>query len=167
MEAVQAVSKNLLAPLPLLLDHGDAPLQVERQLLARSKKALLLCAGVAVQAFDTEMAEQQEVLGVLADMAIAIYAAESALLRTLKHLESHHGNADQLRLDITRAWCRALPEQIERLGSTVLAVAAEGDALHTPLAALKKLTRATPINSVALKRRIAAAAIEAERYPLG
>jgi alkylation response protein AidB-like acyl-CoA dehydrogenase len=167
MEAVQAVSNNLLAPLPLLHDDGDAPLQAERQLLERSKKALLLCAGVAVQAFDTEMAEQQEVLGVLADMAIAIYAAECTLLRTLKYLASHNGNAAPLRLDITRTWCRALPEQIERLGSTVLAAAAEGDALHTPLAALKKLTRSTPINSVTLRRRIAAVAIEAERYPLG
>jgi len=165
MEAVQQVSSNLLAPLPPLQDNGDMPLHGERQLLERGKTALLLCAGVAVQTFDTEIAEQQEVLGLLADMSIALYAAESALLRTLKHLTS--GTSDQLRLDITRAWCSALPETIERLGSTVLAAAVEGDALHIPLAALRKLTRVTPMNRVALKRRIATAAIESERYPLG
>jgi alkylation response protein AidB-like acyl-CoA dehydrogenase len=165
MEAVQQVSSNLLAPLPPLQDNGDTPLHVERQLLERGKTALLLCAGVAVQTFDTEIAEQQEVLGLLADMTIALYAAESALLRTLKHLTS--GTSEQLRLDITRAWCNALPETIERLGSAVLAAAVEGDALHIPLAALRKLTRATPMNRVALKRRIATAAIESERYPLG
>jgi hypothetical protein len=103
----------------------------------------------------------------LADMTIALYAAECTLLRTLKHLTSGTEASNQLRLDITRAWCRALPETIERLGSSVLAAAVEGDALHLPLAALRKLTRVTPINRVALKRQIAAAAIESERYPLG
>jgi hypothetical protein len=42
----------------------------------------------------------------------------------------------------------------------------EGDALTTPLAALKKLTRVTPVNTVAMKRRVAALMIDAERYPL-
>ena len=60
-----------------------------------------------------------------------------------------------------------LPAKIERLGSTTLAASAEGDTLSTTLAALRKLTRATPVNSVALKRRVAAATIEVERYPLG
>jgi hypothetical protein len=35
-----------------------------------------------------------------------------------------------------------------------------------PLAALKKLTRVTPVNGVVLKRQVATAIIEAERYPL-
>jgi hypothetical protein len=49
----------------------------------------------------------------------------------------------------------------------VLAATVEGDALSTQLAALKKFTRALPYNSIALKRRIAAAAIAAQGYPLG
>ncbi len=166
MEAVQQVSSNLLAPLPPLLESDESPLQVEQQLIERGKRVLLLCAGVAVQRFDQELAEQQEVLACLADMAIEIYAAECALLRTLKHLGNSNDTAD-LRLDMTRAWCRTLPAKIERLGSTTLAASAEGDTLSTTLAALRKLTRATPVNSVALKRRVAAATIEVERYPLG
>jgi hypothetical protein len=74
----------------------------------------------------------------IADMAIEIYGAESALLRTLKCLSSAAGDPDGFRLDVTRAWCRALPEKIERLGASTLAAAVEGDALTTPLAALKK-----------------------------
>ncbi len=166
MEAVQQVSSNLLAPLPPLVESDESPLQVEQQLIERGKRVLLLCAGVAVQRFDQELAEQQEVLACLADMAIEIYAAECALLRTLKHLGNSNDTAD-LRLDMTRAWCRTLPAKIERLGSTTLAASAEGDTLSTTLAALRKLTRATPVNSVALKRRVAAATIEVARYPLG
>lgn len=167
LEAVQQVSKNLLAPLPLLREGTDDSLQVEQQLLARGKHALLLCAGTAVQTFQTHLAEQQEILGYVADMIIAVYAAESVLLRTLKHLQQTKHAADRLWLDLARGWCRQLPETLDRLGSAVLAAAVEGDMLHTQLAAVKKLTRSVPCNSVALKRRVAAVALEAERYPLG
>jgi hypothetical protein len=88
------------------------------------------------------------------------------LLRTLKCLSSEAGDPEGFRLDVTRAWCRALPEKIERLGASTLAAAVAGDALTTPLAALKKLTRVTPVNTVAMKRRVAAIMIDAERYPL-
>jgi alkylation response protein AidB-like acyl-CoA dehydrogenase len=167
LEAVQQVSKNLLAPLPLLRDGDPTSLHVEQQLLERCKQALLLCAGTAAQAFQTHIAEQQEVLGAIADMVIEVFAAESVLLRTLKQLQHVKQESDHLWLDLAHGWCRRLPETIERLGSAVLAAAVEGDMLHTQLAALKKLTRWVPYNSVALKRRVAAAALEVERYPLG
>jgi hypothetical protein len=166
MDAVQQVVGNLLAPLSPLTERDDNPLQLEQQIIERCKQAALLCAGISVQTFQQELAEQQEVLGFIADMAIELYAAESALLRTLKYLNSGAHQASPLRLDITRSWCRELPEKIERLGIKALAASVEGDALATPLAALKKLTRVTPLNGVTLKRSVAAATIEAERYPL-
>ncbi len=165
METVQQVAGNLLAPLTPLTDSEDHPLQLEWQLLERCKQAALLCAGVGVQRFQEELAEQQEVLGFIADMVIELYAAESALLRTLKSQDRDDDSASVFRLHMTRVWCRELPEKIERLGARILAASAEGDALTTPLAALKKLTRVVPTNSVALKRDVAATMIEAERYP--
>jgi alkylation response protein AidB-like acyl-CoA dehydrogenase len=167
IEAVQQVAGNLLAPLPPLPASAATSLDVEQQLLARAKHALLLCAGVAVQRFEQAIAEEQEVLGNLADMAIEIYAAESAWLRTRKYLDGNDESAAQLRLAMTRAWCSDLPAKMLCYGSTILAASAAGDALHTPLAALRKLTRATPINSVALRRQVAAITLESERYPLG
>ncbi len=167
MEAVQQVAKNLLAPLPPLRDSDEASLQVEQQSIERCKQAWLMCAGTAVQRFEKDIAEQQEILGLVADMAIDIYAAESALLRTLKGIQARDGSPDQLRLDLARGCCRALPGKIERMGSILLAAAAQGDMLSTQLAALKKLTRTPPYDLIALQRRVAAVAIEAERYPLG
>lgn len=166
MEAVQQVTSHILAPLPLLTDRDDDPFYVERQLVERAKQAALLCAGVAVQHYQQELAEQQEILGMIADMAIEIYSAESAVLRALKCSAPGNGEADDFRLDATRAWCRDLPGKIERLGTATLAAAAAGDGLTTPLAALKKLTRVTPINAIAIKRRVAATMIATERYPL-
>ncbi len=166
MEAVQQVAGNLLAPLLPLTESADHPLQLEQKMIECCKQAALLCAGISVQRFEQALAEQQEILGFIADMAIELYAAESALLRTLKFLASGDHDSSALRVDITRAWCRELPEKIERLGTKALAASTEGDALATPLAALKKLTRVTPVNGVALKRSVAASMIEAERYPL-
>jgi len=166
MEAVQQVAGNLLAPVAPLTESDDHPLQLDQQMVERCKQAALLCAGTSVQTFQQELAEQQEILGLIADMAIELYAAESALLRTLKYLDSGDHRSSALRLAMTRSWCRELPEKIERLGAKALAASVEGDALATSLAALKKLTRVTPVNGVTLKRQVAAAIIEAERYPL-
>jgi alkylation response protein AidB-like acyl-CoA dehydrogenase len=166
MDAVQQVVGNLLAPLAPLAASDDQPLQLEQQMLVRCKQATLLCAGISVQTFQQELAEQQEILGLIADMAIELYAAESALLRTLKYLNGGDAKSGTLRLDMTRSWCRELPDKIERLGTNALAASVEGDALAMPLAALKKLTRVTPVNGVVLKRQVATAIIEAERYPL-
>jgi alkylation response protein AidB-like acyl-CoA dehydrogenase len=167
LPAVQAVAKNLLAPLAPLRESVDAPLLVEQHMLARCKQAVLLSAGSAAQTFQTALAEQQEILALIADMVIDVYASESVLLRTLKHLQEAASETDAFRLDVTRAWCRGLSERIEHMGSAILAATVEGDGLSTQLAGLKKLTRSVPYNTVAVKRRIAAAAIEAERYPLG
>lgn len=166
MEAVEQVTRQLLAPLPRLIDRDDDPLYAERQFIERAKQAALLCAGVAVQRYQQQLAEQQEILGMIADMAIDIYTAESAMLRTLKCHAMDILQPDNFRLDATRAWCRALPGKIERQGAAILAAAADGDALTTQLAALKKLTRVIPVNTVALQRRVAATVIETEGYPL-
>lgn len=166
IEAAQRMSQQVLAPLPPLRDHPAAPLQVEQQLLARGKQATLLCAGTAVQSWRDALAEQQEVLAWIADMVMEIYAAESVLLRTLKHATQAANEREQLCLEMARDWCRTLPEKIAHRGSLVLAACVEGDALDTQLAALKKFTRTLPYNRVALTRRVAAAAIAMERYPL-
>jgi alkylation response protein AidB-like acyl-CoA dehydrogenase len=166
LQAAQQMSGTVFAPLPALGVSNGASLQVEQQLLARGKQALLLCAGTAVQHFQRDLPEQQEALGLIADMTIAIYAAESALLRTLKHVQEGHGADAQLRLDITRAWCHELPERLAHLGRTLLAATSEGDTLSTHLAVLHKLTRATPPNTIALRRHVAEAALAMERYPL-
>ena len=105
MQAVQHVAGNLLAPLPPLPAGDETSLDVEQQLIERAKHALLLCAGVAVQRFEQALAEQQEILGSLADMAIEIYAAESALLRTMKYLDGNDESTAPFRLAMTHAWC--------------------------------------------------------------
>src|SRR5262249_19564899 len=61
MQAAQQMSGTVFAPLAPLAASDPASLQVEQQLLERSKQALLLCAGTAVQRFQRELEEQQEI----------------------------------------------------------------------------------------------------------
>ena len=54
--------------------------------------------------------------------------------------------------------------RIEQLAKECLAAAEEGDTLRTMLALVRKLTRFQPINTLAIKKEIAAKIIDAERY---
>ena len=56
--------------------------------------------------------------------------------------------------------------QIEAWGRAALAATLEGDELRTMLAALKRFTKYTPVNTVKLRRAIAARVIQGEKYPL-
>jgi hypothetical protein len=44
---------------------------------------------------------------------------------------------------------------------------AEGDTLRTLLAALRRILKVTPVNTVALRRTLADAAVAEGKYPLG
>ena len=55
--------------------------------------------------------------------------------------------------------------RVEGFARQAFAAIAEGDTLRTQLSALKKLTRFTPVNTIALRREIADAVIKVGRYP--
>jgi hypothetical protein len=54
---------------------------------------------------------------------------------------------------------------VEGFAKQAFAAIAEGDILRTQLSALKKLTRFTPVNTIALRREIADSVIKMGRYP--
>ncbi|HEX8116532.1 MAG TPA: acyl-CoA dehydrogenase family protein, partial [Pyrinomonadaceae bacterium] len=60
----------------------------ERDLLARAKRLILFTLGLAREAYGERLAEEQEVLGHVADVTAEVYALESALLRTEKLVAS-------------------------------------------------------------------------------
>ena len=55
--------------------------------------------------------------------------------------------------------------RVEIAARTALAAMAEGDTLRTLLAALRRLLKATPVNTVALRREIADAVVARAGYP--
>src|SRR6266481_349912 len=62
----------------------EGTLAAERTMTVNAKKATLMLAGAAVQKYMTGLAEQQEILGALADMVMETFAMDSVVLRTQK-----------------------------------------------------------------------------------
>jgi alkylation response protein AidB-like acyl-CoA dehydrogenase len=137
-------------------------LGVESHLVEMAKKVFLFVGGTAVQKYMQSLKEEQEILSRLADMIIEIYAMESALLRAKKALTK--GSNAKLKISMVAAYTREAMARIEGYAKEVLAAMEEGDTLRTQLAVLRKLTRFQPINTKTLKRSIAAAVIDSEKY---
>jgi phosphoglucomutase len=89
---------------------------------------------------------------------------ESAILRT-KKMAAAQGEASTAHyVEMTRVFCNDAIERIEADAKNTLAAMAEGDELRTLLAALRRFTKMTPMNTVAARQKIAKAMIEANRY---
>jgi alkylation response protein AidB-like acyl-CoA dehydrogenase len=144
----------------------DGFLAAEARLGAGAKKVALMCLGVAVQKFQQELTEQQEILGHFADIAMETYALESAVIRTQKRAAAQGEERTRLAEAAVQAFAQEAMDRIESSARTLLAAVEEGDSLRTLLAALKRFTRRETPNTIALRRQIAEAAIEAGGYSL-
>jgi len=142
----------------------ESPLATEARLVEQAKKAYLLVAGSAVQRYMQALAEEQEIVGVLSNLAMEIYAMESALLRTQKNI-TRSGDVDSSACDATRVYLYEALDRIDSDARGALARIAEGDTLRTQLALLRRFLRRTPPDVIELRRRLADRALELNRYP--
>ncbi len=145
---------------------GDGFLAAEAGMVAGAKKIALMCLGLAAQRYGARLADEQEVLGHFADIAMETYALESALLRAQKHAErSSDAAGTALQAAAVRCYAQDALDQISASGRRLLAALHEGDTLQTYLSALERFSKRETPNTVALRRQVAAAAIESGRYP--
>jgi alkylation response protein AidB-like acyl-CoA dehydrogenase len=167
---LMAAGKKVLDELmsgPSLSSAGAAPeaLGAETAGGAASKKTFLFAAGVAVQKFMDKLAEEQEVAGALSDIVMDVYAMESTLLRTKKILAGKAAAKADTHVAATRVFISDALDRVEKSARTVLAASAAGDTLRTELAMLRRLLKREPVDAIALRRQVAQAVIEANRYP--
>jgi hypothetical protein len=111
-----------------------------------------------------KLADQQEILMGIADIIMDTYAMESAILRTQKLAAAEGEEAAARYIDITRVFCNDAVERIEARAKNTLAAMSEGDELRTLLAALRRFTKMTPMNTVMARQRVADVVIEANKY---
>ncbi|MED3662358.1 acyl-CoA dehydrogenase family protein [Ureibacillus terrenus] len=160
------VAQNLQQELLMLMPEevGDAPLEQEKYLLKNAKKIGILAAGVAAQRFGTKLEEEQEVLVNIANIAILIYAMESAILRTAKAIERDGLEKAKQKLLYTQIFCQEAFAEIEKEAKETIIASVEGDNQRITLSALRKLTRHNPYNLILKKREAAERLIAAEKY---
>jgi alkylation response protein AidB-like acyl-CoA dehydrogenase len=132
--------------------------------LAQAKKIFLLAAGAAVEKFREHLAEQQEIVAALANVVMDVYAMESSLRRAQKAAASR-GEAPGVMGDAARAFIYDAMDRVEKEARTALAATAEGDMLLTQLAVLRRFAKHSPLDTIALRRRVADAVLAQHRYP--
>ncbi|NQF15122.1 acyl-CoA dehydrogenase [Brevibacillus sp. HB1.3] len=162
MQAASSLQADLMSYYPEEIE--DAPLAMEKHLINITRKIILMVAGSALMKYQQEMSKEQELLAFAADMLIELYAMDSIVKRTEKAMEANGIEAEQQKLEMTAVYVHEAFDRIEGWAKEALAAMEEGDELRLRLSILKKLTRRTPINTVALKRSIADRVIEAGAY---
>jgi alkylation response protein AidB-like acyl-CoA dehydrogenase len=163
-QKAMALAEEITAPAAPDVEEGF--LSTETRLLAGTKKVALMTLGLAVQKFGQDIQEQQEIMGLFADIAMEVYALESALLRTRKRAAAQGEAAAELAAAALRCFAQDALDRVEASARRLLSAVEEGDTLRTMLAALRRFTRREALDTVALRRRVADAAIERGGYPL-
>src|SRR5687767_901239 len=164
LPAAQALMDEILAPPMMGFDDDEQVLAAEHKLAANAKKVALMTLGTAAQKYMMKLGDQQEVLMGIADIIIDTYAMECAILRAQKMVAAQGEAAVERYIDMTRVFCNDAVERVEARAKNTLAAMAEGDELRTLLAALRRFTKLTPMNTVVARQRIADVMIQANRY---
>jgi hypothetical protein len=164
LAAAQKLAGELLTLRPKV-ESDDGKLTLQREMVDIAKKISLLVTGAAVQKYMMKLADEQELLGLISDMVIQVYAMESGLLRAMKTMEKYGDERSDIQAAMVKVFVNDAFDKLETFARKGFAAIAEGDILRTQLSALKKLSRFTPVNTIALRRKIADYTIKAGKYP--
>lgn len=144
-------------------DEDDAPFAAEHKAIANFKKAILMCAGAAVQKLMMKIEGEQEVLMYLADMLNETFMAESMLLRTIKMTDQGHASAD-LAHKATQVFISDAADRINHAGKNAINAFAEGDEQRMMLLGVKRFTKVGNFNSKEARRAIAKVLVDKQHY---
>jgi len=161
-EAMKAV-EALMTPSMDELDDTD-PFAAEKALIANLKKAFLVLAGSSVQKFMMALKDEQEILLAAADVAINIFAIESALLRAEKILPSLSEAKKASVIAAVKVFTFSAAEQTATAARKAAFFIEEGDNLAILLGGIRRFTKYDATGLLAFKRQLAKAASEAEKY---
>jgi len=166
LAAAQKVANELLTLRPKV-EMDDAKLTLQTEMVEMAKKIGLLVAGAAVQKYMMKLGEpaEEDIVGLISNIVIEVLAMESALLRAMKSMEKFGDEKSEIQKAMVKVYVNDGFDRVEVFAKQAFAAIAEGDTLRTQLSALKKLTRFTPVNTIALRREIADAVIKIGKYP--
>jgi len=149
--AARKLQDDILAGPGASESRGEDPLDEQHAAVRAFRKVALMSLGLAMQRYGEDLANEQEVLLAIADIVIALACAESALLRA----STVRGEMADYHVDAASIFINDAAFRIDASARHVLAAMAEGDTLRTHLAALRRLLKVTPIDTVKRRRRIA------------
>lgn len=147
-------------------DFGEeeSHLSQEKKAVENMRKAILMTAGAAFQSLGTKMAEEQEIVMSIADMAIELYISESLVLRVAKLAAQHGEDSVALQTAMCQAYINDALDRVNVSGKRAINGFAEGDMQRMMLLGLKRFTKTQPLNTVGLRRTVAGNLIEEGTY---
>jgi alkylation response protein AidB-like acyl-CoA dehydrogenase len=129
-------------------------------MLSGAKGMTLLAIESVFRAYGENARDQQEALGLIADMVMDVYAMESALLRTRRLFDERGMEKCLVQADITHVFARDAALRIERAARAVVTETEDEKGAEL----IDQLVQHAPIKAIAARRRIADAVIQAGRY---
>ena len=165
MPAIKQIMDEIMAGPSERVDR-EGPLAGEYDLLSAGKKTTLFAAGAATQKYMQKIGDEQEVMAALADMIIAVFTLESAVLRADKIHAKQGAGASAIPVAMAKIYAEQAMGIIEKSARTVLAAVAEGDMARTQFAILRRLLKRDPSNTIELRRQVALHQIKAGKYVL-
>jgi len=149
---------------PSFGDEPDGILAAEQKIVSNAKKLSMLVAGAASQKYMQKLADQQEIMGAIADMVIETFTMDSCLLRARKYIEAHGEAKGGLVSAMTQVYMQGAMTRLEGAAKKVIAAVAEGDMLRTQMAIVRRLVKFEPLNVIALQETIATRVLETGKY---
>jgi alkylation response protein AidB-like acyl-CoA dehydrogenase len=156
MSAIKQLMDEVMSG-PSAPEEREGPLAAEHHMLGAARKLTLFAAGVASQRYMQGLADQQEIMGALADCIMEVYALESCILRAEK-------SGAAAAIAMTRYYAAKAFTTVEHSARKVVAGSAEGDVLRTQISILRRLGKHEPADTIAVGREIARGVINAGRY---
>ena len=110
--AAMKLADEILAG-PSFEEAPEGVLADEARVVANAKKMFLQAAGGAVQKFREKLADEQELIGALANIVMEVYAMESCLLRAQKAAAAKGEAAAWTMIDAARVFIADAAERVE------------------------------------------------------
>jgi len=162
--AAMKLADEILAG-PSFEESPEGVLAEETRIVANAKKMFLQAAGGAVQKLRERLADEQELVAALANIVMEIYAMESCLLRAQKAAEGQGESANAAMIAAARVFISDAMERTEHEAKRALAAVHEGDMLTTQMAVLKRFGKRGAVDTISLRRQVAAAVQSQDRFP--
>jgi len=164
--AAKRLQDELLAPAAGTVATGTTPADLLAGSVAGMKKTAIMVLGLAMQTYGTALEEQQEVLMIASDIMMDTFMAESALLRAGQAATAGATTAS-LHADAAAVLTHDAGLRVDAAARTAIQAMRSGDTQRTMLAALRRLLKVTPVDTIAARRRLADAIVERKGYIFG
>lgn len=165
MGPAKSIQKELMS-IPDISTDDASLFSSQKKIVANMKKAILMCAGSAVQKFMQNLDKEQYILISISDMIIETYACESLMLRIEKLAAGKGESQCSIYLDIMNTYFIDALDRFSISGKNCINAFAQGDEQRMMLIGLKRFTKTANYNTKDSRNRIAKKLVEENRYSL-